>query len=366
MNDKLPHINPTSILKFFSSFASSQLKIGEVVFVEYASISNYFSSIPERFRNDPAYSMKYHNELLKMIQLLVNEGLLSPVDSGVGLEQRFRCNGMDRGELIDYGYYDFLIYGFPSIRENFQESVRPVIVTDEVTKDQEMGTGFLVRFGDKLYFITARHCLPKGSLITIPHASFDGTQQPLKPENIFFPKDEYIDLAIIEIDSILSVQVRDHETSVVKSISFSEKHFMLEEPQILDQVLTMGFPPIPGFRELVQVSETARISANLKLTIGEITGQGQHYFGGKDHFLISARVKGGNSGGPVINRYGLVVGMITELLMDNDRLDLLGYGVAISSSVIKDLLFSLEGNGACKFDFESLTFQIKDEGFKLK
>jgi serine protease Do len=365
MADKIPYINPTSLLKFFSHFVSRQLKIGEVVFPVYGSLSDYLLTVPENYRSDPRYSMDYHNELLKMAQLLVNEGLLSPMGSEIGLAQKFRCNGFRHGDLIDYGYYDFMIYGFPAIRENFVDAVRQVILTNS-KGDKDIGTGFLTRYGNKLYFVTAKHCLPKEHSILIPAPDESGFKQPMLPKHIYFPADEKIDLAIIEIVNNNYIQVSDAETKIAKGISFSDKYFLLGKPNILDQVLTMGFPPIQGFIDAIQVSETATIASGLKSTTGEITGQGLHYPGGcKEHFLISARVKGGNSGGPVINRFGLVVGMIIELLQNADTLDLLGYGVAVSSTVIEDLITSIENNEN-KIGFKNVSFAVDENVFALK
>jgi len=361
---KVPYVNPTKLLKFFSQIVSQQLKVGEVVFPVYGSISDYLSTIPESYRTNPLYSMDYHNELLKMTQLLVNEGLLSPIGSEIGLQQKFRCNGFRHGDLIDYGYYDFMIYGFPAIRENFADSVRPVIVTSS-KGDISIGTGFLIRHADNLYFITARHCLPEDSFISIPELNGSGCKQPIEPCHIYFPANDDIDVAIIEIVNKQYIQVIDAETKTAKGISFSEKYFLLDKPDVLDQVLTMGFPPIQGFTEAIQISETATIASDLKSTTGEITGRGVHYFGGlKEHFLISARVKGGNSGGPVINKFGLVVGMIIELLQNANTPDLLGYGVAISSTVIEDLLISIEKK-VSKIDFKAVSFTWDGTRFSL-
>ncbi len=138
------------------------------------------------------------------------------------------------------------------------------------------------------------------------------------------------------------------------------------KPEILDPILTMGFPPIQGFTEAVQVAETATISANQTSTIGQIAGHGIHYQGGmKDHFLVSARVKGGNSGGPVINRIGQVVGMIIESLLNNDSADLLGYGVALSSAVIEDTFVVISGKRNT-LPVSKLPFRMEKQGFILQ
>ncbi len=353
MRDIIPYVNPTAILEFFNEFPLRQFekanpKVGQSVVVTSASIVDYFITIPEKFREQGPYVMEYHNALLKMVQLLVNEGLMTPEGNASGFEQRFHGNGFGKPNLIDYGYYDFMIYGFPVIRKNFEDAVRPVIINQGVKdKSENIGTGFTVAHNSTLYFVTARHCLPKGELINIPQFL---PKEPLIPVKILAPIDKNIDLSIIEVSN---------------KVFISDKWFYLDKPQVLDQVLTMGFPPIQGFTEAVQISETATIASDLKSSRGEITGQGLHYWGGmKEHFLISARVKGGNSGGPVINRFGLVVGIIIEMLQNEDAPDLLGYGVAISASVLEDLLISVEGKDN-KIEFESLTFDHNERGFWL-
>jgi len=349
MKGMIPHVNPTEILKFFNLHAinSVKLKPGETVVLTYPSLVDYFVRIPEELRYSREYSSEYHNALLKMAQLLVNEGLLIPAGNASGLEQHYSGNGFD-ANLANYGHYDFMIFGFPVIRKNFEEAVRPVLVNhNNGDKKPGIGTGFTVARPGNLYFVTARHCLPPNDLITIqPFLPPD----PLHPVNIFAPANKNIDLVVIETSD---------------RILISDKYFYLDLPEVLDPVLTMGYPPIQGFTEAVQIAETANIATELKSTTGQVTGAGKHYWGGlQDHFLISARVKGGNSGGPVINKFGKVVGVIIESLQNEGSADLLGYGMAISASVLKDLFLSIEGKEN-KLDFEKLPFEKNDKGFWL-
>lgn len=63
-----------------------------------------------------------------------------------------------------------------------------------------------------------------------------------------------------------------------------------------------------------------------------------------EYFIINARVKGGNSGGPVINKSGKVVGTIFQLPMDTQggsdggRYDLMGFGVCFPSKYTRLLI----------------------------
>jgi serine protease Do len=57
---------------------------------------------------------------------------------------------------------------------------------------------------------------------------------------------------------------------------------------------------------------------------------------------MSARVKGGSSGGPVINRGGKVVGIVSASpSSDSEQIDKLGFGLAIPSDLIEQFLSNL-------------------------
>ena len=113
--------------------------------------------------------------------------------------------------------------------------------------------------------------------------------------------------------------------------------------EVLDDVLVMGYPPITGFNAIL-TSETATVGAYQKSSTGQVIGAGKPYREHLDFFLINARVKGGNSGGPVINNGGQVIGVVVRLPFDsqsdsnNPRYDLMGYGVCLPSKYIEQLI----------------------------
>lgn len=70
-----------------------------------------------------------------------------------------------------------------------------------------------------------------------------------------------------------------------------------------------------------------------------MVAQEKSYLDDQLYLLISARVKGGNSGGPVIGLAGKVVGVVAQLSAEAEgRPDILGYGVVIPTPTLEQLL----------------------------
>ena len=58
--------------------------------------------------------------------------------------------------------------------------------------------------------------------------------------------------------------------------------------------------------------------------------------------LLTGKIKGGNSGGPVLDKQGNVIGIITETADPQGDYDKFGYGMAIPSVYIKKILYHAE------------------------
>ena len=217
-------------------------------------------------------------------------------------------------DLASYGVYDFIAMGFPYIRQYFIKSVLPVFVLTKEGKE-ENGTGFLL---ENRKIVTAAHCVKNMKKVQIPDWHHDAV--PLK--NIWVHEDERVDLAILEFDG-------DPFPGV--------PGFQIQEGQVLDDILTMGYPPISGYFPVL-IAETAQVAGYLHATTGKIVGSEKCYLDQQTHLLISARIKGGSSGGPVINHEGKVVGVVVQLPSDDKGVDTLGYGAAIPITTLKDFL----------------------------
>jgi serine protease Do len=214
-------------------------------------------------------------------------------------------------EIAAYGFFEFLVFGFPLIRNHFEKSVLPLDVT---LKDgtPSIGSGFLI---DSNRLVTAAHCVKgediKKQIKTIQIPGWNPATHRLN--SIYIPTDDRIDLAVLTFDA-------DPFPDAPK--------FKMQSFKVLDEVLSMGYPPIPGFQNLL-VSETGRVAAYLKSTVGQVVTRAESYLDRQDKILISARVKGGNSGGPVVGKTGEVIGVVTSVPGDSGVTDTLGYGIAI-------------------------------------
>lgn len=241
-------------------------------------------------------------------------------------------------DYLEYGSYHFHYYGFSAIRNHFTKSVLPIDVT-KLDDSKDIGTCFIV---DANRIITAKHCIENKKNIRV----FDPTGQVVSPTSIWTPADN-TDLAMIEMNY--------YNFSSCPSLR-------LEYGEVLEEVLTMGYPPIPGF-DAIQVADVSHIGGAIKVSKGKIIAEDRTLWDPETNYLINARVKGGNSGGPIINNLGFAIGMIVDIPLapdDQEKIDLLAYGVALTGRRIKNFINDInQGNEKVV----KMKFQMNKEGF---
>ena len=213
-------------------------------------------------------------------------------------------------------YYNTMVFGLPYIYELYKNLVLPVVSIKD-NGDYEAGTCFEFING----IVTAKHCLTDVNNLSIKNY----TASELEGKPVYISDDDGVDIAFIEIGK-------------------QSKLSLYAEGQIMQRVIVMGYPKIPTFTSFL-TAEVATISskatARLTPTVGSIAANGRQYLTKTDAMLITAKIRGGNSGGPIINEYGCVVGVACQILDNNKEhgdYDDLGYGVALPISYVIDII----------------------------
>lgn len=215
-------------------------------------------------------------------------------------------------------FFNSAVYGMEYIYDYYKDIVVPIVTYDK-NDDQHLGTGFKFLGG----IVTAKHCVEDSENIAIEGY----LAQELSGKDICISK-KYPDLDIAFIDLGQP----------------DEKEIFMDDGKVLQDILVIGYPTIPTFKNFV-TAEKATISAISKMrltpTLGTITAKSEQIFSNKELMLITAKIRGGNSGGPVINDEGSVVGVSCQKpLYDKNtgNYDDLGYGIAVPIKYLRDIL----------------------------
>ncbi|MEG4022112.1 serine protease [Microcoleus sp. S13C4] len=230
---------------------------------------------------------------------------------GFGYNMPYSLNEGITQFLCSRGLLKNVIFGFSYIVQNYQNSVFKILVTTD-SGDSSMGTGFLFNYqtseGKKWSLvITNEHVAKYQNGLEVHHK--DGQIETHKV--IILSKKS--DLAVIVLNSFVNLP------------SFH----LFPDPKILDDIITVGYPPVPTANDCYQLVHKGEINCFL-------TNYSNH-----DYFLFSARTSPGNSGGPVINDMGMVVGIVTEQLFELGSFEKKGqlpYFAAVPSTNILEFL----------------------------
>jgi len=181
---------------------------------------------------------------------------------------------------------------------------------DDDSYSSGQGTGFLINQAG--YILTNNHVVRGADKISV-----QGKQSENKWEATVVASDPANDLALLR----------------VSDATFTDPPYQLassKEVRSGESVYTLGYPIKQAMGE------------ELKVTDGIISAR-SGFRGSVSQFQISAAVQPGNSGGPLINANGEVVGIVSAKI-SSDRIDAVGY--AIKSDYVKLFLDQVEASDA--------------------
>lgn len=180
-----------------------------------------------------------------------------------------------------------------------------------------IGSGFFI---DSNKIATCKHVydeLKEGLKIECE----SGLEYTLK--NVHFHKNDKIDIVIIETNE-----------------KFASIPFQLgEDINLAERVLVFGYPPVP-------MTTQPFLICNL----GEVSSKVDNYIEQVDYLILSCIVKPGNSGGPVINSFGQIVGIATQNIMERltigemkedeaiDWIKSMGYSSALPVKYLREII----------------------------
>lgn len=167
--------------------------------------------------------------------------------------------------------------------EAMLEEVYRVVMTEASVSNQSSGTGFLI--SSRGHILTNSHVVSSASEIWVKGLNGDFSKDV--PATLV-AEDEESDLALLKVKGL--------ETD---SLPFS---FRAKGPETGEDVFVLGYPMIQHMGEEV------------KLTKGIISSR-SGYKGSSDSYQISAQVQPGNSGSPVFDNNGYLIGVVNAKIM---------------------------------------------------
>ncbi|NLF29770.1 MAG: PDZ domain-containing protein [Planctomycetes bacterium] len=226
----------------------------------------------------------------------------------------------------------------PGMSEDFFEGLPPelrrrfaVPESPREYRRQGLGSGVIVD-ADRGYVLTNNHVVADADEVEIVL----GDGRELRAGNIL--RDPKSDLAVIQIDAdgLVAAELADSDQAEVGDLVLA-----IGSPQGLTQTVTAGI-----------------ISAK-----GRRTQRGAVYGLYENYLQTDAAINMGNSGGPLVDMEGRVVGINTAIVTPTGAFA--GIGLAIPSSLARDVMTQLIETGEVARGYLGISFEPADEGVRV-
>ena len=228
-------------------------------------------------------------------------------------------NGNNSNEVNYFSTYYYNETSLSDIYKNVKESI---IVISGIAAYQTFwrtqyyevqGSGFVYQFENQMVVITNNHVVADVSDIVVTFSNGNGYSGEV------IGSDAYSDLAILSIDAPLD-EFKPLEIISSSDIEVGNPVIAIGSPMGLENTMTIGI--------ISQLGRTIEESAAGSFPIANI-------------IQTSAAINAGNSGGPLLNYQGEVIGITTAIIEDSE-----GLGFAIPSNTILKEVESLIKSGS--------------------
>lgn len=203
--------------------------------------------------------------------------------------------------------------GALSLQEIY-EQVRPSVVSVVCTTQGGSSTGSGVILSEDGYLVTNQHVISGATAI-----------------EIILSDDSRYPATVVGSDSVADLAVLSIQAENLTAAQFGDS----EKLRVGDTVAAIGDPLGVSFRGTLTNGIVSAISRDVTI-------------GGREMTLIqtNAALNSGNSGGPLINCYGQIVGINTAKIADYaDTAGVEGLGFAIPSTTVKEIVSQLLSQG---------------------
>ena len=189
-------------------------------------------------------------------------------------------------------------------------------------RSQALGSGFVI--SEDGFIVTNNHVIEGADEITIEF------RQGFELEAEIIGTDPNTDIALLKVEA----------DSALPFVPFGDS----EEMRVGDWVMAMGNPLGQGF----------------SVSVGVVSAQGRALSGTYDDYIqTDAAINRGNSGGPLFNMNGEVIGVNTAILSPTGGS--IGIGFAMSSSVVTNVIDQLQEFGETRRGWLGVRIQDVDD-----